>query len=419
MRKSNRPRPASAPESRCTIDGASSPQGAALRRRQFVRRWRQPPAFSACCSQGPEPRWQEYDDAIRRNDLSAALQTLERSAEAAVSARSLGAGLPDGLPVPMAASSSEQAAVEVLPDLSDLPPALRTQSLKVLDAALTAKDLSLVGRAYSWLRSNGLIQHFGAVKLNSADQSKVVTPTLFKDAAGIDASKLSPKKWGTGTTSLQAVAVIAGTSFLVNNGVDIRFIVAVVLAVSLADAIYLGGTGLGQVMSLWPPYKRRIVVHEAGHVLNAYLLGCPVRGVILDALEAVRLGIRGQAGTQFWDGTLEQEFKDNRLTAGSIDRYCVVLFSGIAAEAVVYGEAEGGESDENLYKSVVSQLQPPWSPAKVSNQARWAVLQAYNLVKEHRAAHEAIITVLEQGGGMSAIAEAIEAALPPIKKRYS
>lgn len=42
-----------------------------------------------------------------------------------------------------------------------------------------------------------------------------------------------------------------------------------------------------------------------------------------------------------------------------------MLFAGIAAEGLVYGEAEGGESDENMYKGVISQLQPPWGPGKV------------------------------------------------------
>lgn len=48
-------------------------------------------------------------------------------------------------------------------------------------------------------------------------------------------------------------------------------------------------------------------------------------------------------------------------------RYCIVLFAGIAAEGLVYGEAEGGESDENLYKGIISGLRPPWGPGKVSS----------------------------------------------------
>lgn len=48
-------------------------------------------------------------------------------------------------------------------------------------------------------------------------------------------------------------------------------------------------------------------------------------------------------------------------------RYCMVLFAGIAAEALVYGEAEGGENDENLFRSISVLLQPPLSIAQVND----------------------------------------------------
>ena len=56
--------------------------------------------------------------------------------------------------------------------------------------------------------------------------------------------------------------------------------------------------------------------------------------------------------TDFWDDTMV--------------RYCMVLFAGIAAEALVYGEAEGGENDENLFMGICILLQPPLSVAEVS-----------------------------------------------------
>ncbi|KAL1329544.1 hypothetical protein AAHE18_12G049000 [Arachis hypogaea] len=34
--------------------------------------------------------------------------------------------------------------------------------------------------------------------------------------------------------------------------------------------------------------------------------------------------------------------------------YCMVLFAGIAAEALVYGEAEGRENDKNLFRNMSS-----------------------------------------------------------------
>lgn len=51
----------------------------------------------------------------------------------------------------------------------------------------------------------------------------------------------------------------------------------------------------------------------------------------------------------------------------TVVRYCMVLFAGIAAEALVYGEAEGGENDENLFRSICVILQPPLSVAQVHN----------------------------------------------------
>lgn len=82
------------------------------------------------------------------------------------------------------------------------------------------------------------------------------------------ASKLSPKKWGvSGSSRVALAAFLGGTSFLLSQGIDIRPNLAVVLGLAFVDAIFLGGVCLAQISSYWPPYKRRILVHEAGHLL--------------------------------------------------------------------------------------------------------------------------------------------------------
>ncbi|XLS80841.1 hypothetical protein HN51_046672 [Arachis hypogaea] len=105
-------------------------------------------------------------------------------------------------------------------------------------------------------------------------------------------------------------------------------------------------------------------------------------------------------------------------------RYCMVLFAGIAAEALVYGEAEGGENDENLFRNICLLLEPRLSLTEVSpqctidtpvlmmsNQERWSVLQTYNLPKWHRAAHRAAIKMLESGASLSIVIRRIEETL--------
>ncbi|GLT96552.1 hypothetical protein SLE2022_141650 [Rubroshorea leprosula] len=68
-----------------------------------------------------------------------------------------------------------------------------------------------------------------------------------------------------------------------------------------------------------------------------------------------------QAGTQFWDEKMSNELAEGRSTFG---RYSMVLFAGIAAEALVYGEAEDWENDENMFCSIFVLLQPPLSIAQ-------------------------------------------------------
>ncbi|TYI84499.1 hypothetical protein E1A91_D05G369100v1 [Gossypium mustelinum] len=143
----------------------------------------------------------------------------------------------------------------------------------------------------------------------------------------------------------------------------------------------------------------------------AYLMGCPIRGVILDPIVAMQMGIQGQAGTQFWDENMNNEMAEGQLSGSTFDRYCMVLFAGTAAEALVYGDAEGGENDENLFRSISVLLQPPLSVAQMSNQARWSVLQSYNLLKWHRHAHRAAFKAMENGASLSVIIRKIEEAM--------
>ncbi|EFH70823.1 hypothetical protein ARALYDRAFT_474687, partial [Arabidopsis lyrata subsp. lyrata] len=335
--------------------------------------------------------WREYEDAVRRKDLAGALRFL-KSIE----------------------NDEERDAVEsiVTAKLSGLGGLELERDWQVLDACLNADDMRLVGSAFRFLKERGLLANFGKFSSIVLEGTREVTPTVLKSATGLEVTKLSPKKWGlSGGSSIALAAFLGGVSYLLSQEIDVRPNLAVILGLAYMDSVFLGGTCLAQVSCYWPPHKRRIVVHEAGHLLVAYLMGCPIRGVILDPIVAMQMGVQGQAGTQFWDQKMESEIAEGRLSGSSFDRYSMVLFAGIAAEALIYGEAEGGENDENLFRSISVLLEPPLSVAQMSNQARWSVLQSYNLLKWHKAAHRAAVEALQVGSPLSIVIRRIEEAM--------
>lgn len=328
---------------------------------------------------GAVKEWREFEDAVRRKDLPRALQFLQ---------------------------SVEPAAVQVA---VPVPPG---RDWEVLDACVDADDMRLVGRAYQFLVDRGVLASFGKCKNIVLEGPREVTPTVLKEMTGLEAEKLAPKKWGlSGSSPYVLIGFLGGVSFLLTQGVDLRPKLSAVLGLAAADAMLLGGTCLAQISCFWPPYKRRILVHEAGHLLTAYLMGCPIRGVILDPFVALRMGIQGQAGTQFWDEKMEKELAEGHLSSTAFDRYCMIMFAGIAAEALVYGEAEGGENDENLFRSLCILLNPPPAVAQMANRARWSVMQSYNLLKWHKKAHRAAVKALEDGHSLSVVIRRIEEAI--------
>ncbi|PON53622.1 ATP-dependent zinc metalloprotease [Trema orientale] len=332
--------------------------------------------------------WNDYEDAVKRKDLAGALRLL-KSMEEATEVAPLNGSSQLGL-----------FGVETRRDW------------EVLDTCLNADDLRLVANAYSFLKNRGFLPNFGKFTNIVLEGARNVTPDVLKASTGLEASKFAPKKWGlSGSSQLAMITFLGGTSFLLWQGIDIRPNLAAILGLAFVDSTFLGGCCLAQISSYWPPHRRRILVHEAGHLLIAYLMGCPIRGVILDPIVAMQMGVQGQAGTQFWDEKMSNDLTEGRLDGTAFDRYCMVLFAGIAAEALIYGEAEGGENDENLFRRTCAFLQPPLSIAEMSNQARWSLLQSYNLLKWHKHAHRAAVKALESRCSLSVVIKRIEDAM--------
>ncbi|XP_078166661.1 ATP-dependent zinc metalloprotease [Carex rostrata] len=340
-------------------------------------------------------QWREYEDAVKDKDLARALRFLQSTQSSSIDS-----------------SSNSNPGLNINSGFSALDWERPERDWEMLDTCLNADDMRLVGSAYGFLQGRGLLKNFAKCRDIVIEGPREVTPMVLKEYTGLEAIKLAPKKWGmSGTSRLALIAFFGGSAFLVNQGIEIRPNLAAILALAIADSIFLGGTCLAQISCFWPPHKRRIIIHEAGHLLTAYLMGCPIRGVILDPFVALQMGIQGQAGTQFWDEKMGSELAEGRLSSTAFDRYCMVLFAGIAAEALVYGEAEGGENDENLFRSLCVLLKPPLTVPEMANRARWSVMQSYNLLKWHKRAHSAAVKALEAGHSLSVVIRSIEESL--------
>ncbi|KAF3790611.1 hypothetical protein EJ110_NYTH16163 [Nymphaea thermarum] len=232
--------------------------------------------------------WQEYEDAVREKDLERALKFLE----------SLDDGEGDGvdsavLPPLESSSSPPSPSASTRRKRQAVVDGRRAErDWEILDACINADDMKLVGSAYSFLQSRGFIPTFGKFQNVVLEGPREVTPAVLKSLTGLEvatysafalefslksligreffvASKLSPKKWGlSGASSAILLAFLGGTSFLVSQGIDVRPNLAAVLGLAWLDSVFLGGCCVAQISCLWPPYRRRILVHEAGHLLR-------------------------------------------------------------------------------------------------------------------------------------------------------
>ncbi|MCP2729148.1 ATP-dependent Zn protease [Limnofasciculus baicalensis] len=141
-------------------------------------------------------------------------------------------------------------------------------------------------------------------------------------------------------------------------------------------------------------HRDRILYHEAGHFLVAYILGIPITGYTLTAWEALKQGQQGLGGVTFDTAQLSP----NALNPGEIrltlDRFCVVWMAGIAAETLVYGNAEGGKEDRVQLRNALISF--GYSATDYPVKERWGILQAQTMLEENKAAYEALVAAMKE-----------------------
>ena len=207
-----------------------------------------------------------------------------------------------------------------------------------------------------------------------------------------------------GQTTLNIVAI---TIFVVTTGMLLGpllnipqalpvITISALLSIATLDQTSLNGT-LGNLLingvnRLSGEERDRVVRHEAGHFLVAYLLDIPVADYTLSAWEAWRKGMSGLGGVQFDTTDLEATLKTGQLPAQTLNRYCTVWMAGIAAEKLAYGEAQGGQDDRQKFSILWQQLQRPLQEGQMRQ--RWAVVQAQTLLEKHADAYQALVTAM-------------------------
>ena len=140
--------------------------------------------------------------------------------------------------------------------------------------------------------------------------------------------------------------------------------------------------------------RQRILHHEAGHFLAAYYLGIPVKDYTLSAWETFKQGKPGFGGVEFDTEPLESQSQDWQKFPLILERFATVWMAGIAAEQLIYGQAEGGSDDRQklLISLNLSQLPQTSYPQK----ERWALVQAKNLLESHRPEYDALVQAMTQ-----------------------
>ncbi|KAF3673063.1 putative NB-ARC domain-containing disease resistance protein [Capsicum annuum] len=197
--------------------------------------------------------------------------------------------------------------------------------------------------------------------------------------------------------NLQVAAVLGGSAAwyaLDLSPQQILFVSLGVLFLWTLDLVsFNGGVGalvldtIGHTFS--QKYHNRVIQHEAGHFLIAYLLGILPKGYTLTSLDALKKqgSLNIQAGTAFVDFEFTEEV-------------------GVATEYLLFGYAEGGLSDINQLDALLKSL--GFTQKKADSQVRWAVLNTILILRRHEKARAKLAEAMTKGKSVVVCIDTIE-----------
>ena len=192
--------------------------------------------------------------------------------------------------------------------------------------------------------------------------------------------------------------------FQVSSTVPILVVFAIVLGTTI-DGFFLKSTAatllLDAIAGTDPVYRQRIIHHEAGHFLVAYLLGIPITGYTLSAWESWQQGQSAQGGVMFAPPAADM---DARL----LQQYCTVWMAGIAAEKLVYDKSQGGVEDRQKLRGILTLVGKPQQ--ELIQQENLAGIQAKTLIQAHWEAYQALVVSMENRSSVAECCGTIESS---------
>lgn len=230
----------------------------------------------------------------------------------------------------------------------------------------------------------------------------------------------------TTTLNLLAIAIFLMTaSALLGPIINISPTVPSAVIVGVAaltglDRLFWEGQG-GTLVVDWfanqsPDHRDRVLHHEAGHFLVAHALEIPVTGYALSAWEATRQGQKGAGGVRFDDAALMAELEQGQLSSQRLRNYSTVWMAGIAAEALMFGDAKGGADDQTKLRSLLVQLDKanPRGAPKFETQAGISRLRAKTMIEEQQETYEKLVAAMGEGRSVEVCVEILEGERSPL-----
>ncbi|CAO2036697.1 unnamed protein product [Urochloa humidicola] len=279
--------------------------------------------------------------------------------------------------------------------------------LKALQAAIDKKSSDDVKQALDQLRELSWAKQWSSqpyvsrrttslrelTTLGIKNAENLAIPSVRNDAAFLFTV--------VGTTGF--LAVLAG-QLPGDWGFFVPYLIGSISLIVLAVGSVAPGllqAAIGAFSTVFPDYQERIARHEAAHFLVAYLIGLPILGYSLDI---------GKEHVNLIDEQLQKLIYSGQLDGKELDRLAVVSMAGLAAEGLEYDKVVGQSADLFTLQRFINRTKPQLSKDQQQNLTRWAVLFAASLLKNNKAAHEALMSAMSQNASVLGCIEAIENA---------